>query len=182
MAQRRLSEVLAGAAVLAAAIGFLVFAVTTSGRPVGGGYVLHASFDRIDGLEPGSDVRMAGVKIGSVESTHIDPKTFQAEVTFSVARDIALPTDSSAEVSSSGLLGGVSLLLTPGGEQATIPPGGTVTITQSAVSLEELLGKFIFNVGELSTAVQKSLHQGPMSGQGPGAAPKSGGAVVPPLQ
>ena len=191
MAERRISEVLAGAVVLAVAIGFLGYAVVKTGGAGGGGYVLHASFDRIDGLGPGSDVRMAGVKVGSVEATHIDPKTFQAQVDFSVSKAIKLPTDSSAQVTSSGLLGGVFLALAPGGEAATIPAGGQVTITQSAVSLEDLLGKFIFNVGDLSSAVQKSLRQGPMSGSSSGqdaapsqppAATPGGSGALPPLK
>ncbi len=194
MAERRISELLAGAVVLVVAIGFLGYAVVNTGHAGGGGYTLHASFDRIDGLAPGSDVRLAGVKVGSIDATRIDPKTFQAVVDFSVASDIKLPTDSSAQVTSSGLLGGVFLALAPGGEAAIIPPGGQVTITQSAVSLEDLLGKFIFNVGDLSSAVQKSLHQGPMSqpstpqpsgpdspdgksGETPG-----GGSALPPLK
>ncbi len=180
MAQRNLSELLAGAAVLVVAIGFLGFAVANTGHGDGNGYTLHASFDRIDGLAPGSDVRMAGVKVGSVEATRIDPSTFQAIVDFSVARAIRLPTDSSAQVTSSGLLGGTFLGLSPGGETAIIPAGGTVTITQSAVSLEDLLGKFIFNVGDLTSAVQKSLRQ---QGQPPQAAPPpASSSALPPLK
>ncbi len=182
MARRNLSELLAGAVVLAAAVGFLGYTVVTTGRTGGGGYTLHARFDRIDGLMPGSDVRMAGVKVGSVEATRIDPKTFQAVVDFSVAPDIRLPTDSSAQVTSSGLLGGVSLVLAPGGEAALIPPGGQVTITQSAVSLEDLLGKFIFNVGDLAGAVQKSLQKQGQENQPPAQGGAGGGHGLPPLK
>ena len=186
MARRNISELLAGAVVLVVAIGFLGYAVVNTGHVGGGGYTLHARFDKIDGLAPGSDVRMAGVKVGSVEATRIDPKTFQADVDFTVAHDIQLPTDSSAQVTSSGLLGGVFLALAPGGETAIIPPGGAVTITTGAVSLEDLLGKFIFNVGDLSSAVEKSLRQGPMSNQPqsaqPSAAKPGGASPLPPLQ
>jgi phospholipid/cholesterol/gamma-HCH transport system substrate-binding protein len=164
--RRNVSELAAGTVVLVVAGAFLAYAVVHTGRS-DGGYSLHASFDSVGGLTPGADVRMAGVKVGTVEQTSIDPKTFQAQVTFSVASAIALPKDSSAQVSSAGLLGGPYLSLVPGGDTANIPPGGTVTITQGAVSLEDLLGKFIFNVGDLSSNVGKALEKGL-----PPAAPK----------
>lgn len=178
MARRNPSELLAGAVVLAVAIGFLGYTVVTTGQAGSGGYTLHARFERIDGLRPGSDVRMAGVKVGSVEATRIDPRTFQAVVDFTVAPDIRLPTDSSAQVTSSGLLGGVFLALAPGGEEKLIPPGGQVTITQSAVSLEDLLGKFIFNVGDLAGAVQKSLQKQ----AAPASPAPPGGQLLAPLK
>jgi phospholipid/cholesterol/gamma-HCH transport system substrate-binding protein len=159
MAQRNVSELIAGAVVLVAAAGFLIYAVANTGRGAVGGYTLSGRFDRIDGLSGGSDVRIAGVKVGRVTSTHIDPKTYQAVVTFTVQSSIEVPRDSSAEVTSDGLLGGKFLALVPGGDEKMLPPGGVVQITQSAVSLEELLGKFIFSVSDLSSNVQKHLRE-----------------------
>ena len=149
MPQRNVAEIAAGAVVLAAAIGFLGYAVANSGRVDLGGYTLHARFNAIDGLSPGSDVRMAGVKVGSVRATHLDPQSYQAVVDFTVAGDVKLPTDSSAAVTSDGLLGGKYLGLEAGGETKMIPPDGQVTITQSSISIEQLLGKFIFSMGNL---------------------------------
>ncbi len=80
-------------------------------------------------------------------------------VTFTVAPNLHLPKDSSAEITSDGLLGGKFLALVPGGDEKMLADGGEVTITQSAVSLEQLLGKFIFSVGDLASNVQKQLHQ-----------------------
>lgn len=160
MAGRNLSELLAGGVVLAVAASFLGYAVANTGRSTMAGIHLTARFEHIDGLAVGSDVRMAGVKVGSVAGTRVDPDTFQAVVSFTLAANIKLPTDSSAEITSDGLLGGKFLALVPGGDTKTIPDGGNVTITQSAASLESLLGKFIFNVGELTDQVQKSLKQG----------------------
>ena len=166
---RRASEILAGAVVLVVAVGFLAYAGTSTGRGGVSGYRLNADFNRIDGLVDGSDVRLAGVKVGRVEYTSIDPKTFQAHVVFTLRSDIQLPRDSSAEVASEGLLGGRYLLLSPGGDEENIKPGGRVTITQSAVNLEDLLGKFIFNVGDLASAVQKTLPKNkPDTGGGKG--------------
>lgn len=159
MAKRRLSELAAGAAVLVVAIGFLGYAVANTGRGTVAGYSLHAKFERIDGLTLGSDVRLAGVKVGTITAAGVDPKTYQAMVTFTVAPNLHLPKDSSAEITSDGLLGGKFLSLVPGGDEKMLADGGEVTITQSAVSLEQLLGKFIFSVGDLASNVQKQLHQ-----------------------
>ncbi len=167
MAQRNAAELLAGAIVLVAAIGFLGYAVANSGRLELSGYSLHAKFSAIDGLNPGADVRMAGVKIGTVTGERLDPQSYQAVVNFTVAGDIKLPKDSSAGITSDGLLGGKYLGLEPGGDTQTIPPGGEVTITQSSISIEQLLGKFIFSMGNLS---------GGQKPQGDGAAPASPGA------
>ncbi len=157
MAGRNLSELIAGAAVLAVAAGFLGYAVANTGRATMGGVTLHAKFERADGLASGSDIRMAGVKVGSVSSTRVDPETFQAVVTFTVQSSLKLPKDTSAEITSDGLLGGKFITLVPGGDTKTLAEGGEVTITQSAVSLEQLLGKFIFSVSDLTGAVQKTL-------------------------
>jgi phospholipid/cholesterol/gamma-HCH transport system substrate-binding protein len=155
MARRNAAEVLAGLLVLVVAAGFLAYALATSGAASVPGYSLSAEFDRIDGLTVGSDVRMAGVKVGSVTATSIDPKTYLADVGFTVQKDIQLPTDSSASIASQSLLGGKYLSLVPGGSEQMIAPGGRVTITQGSVSLEDLLGKFIFSVTDLVSSLQK---------------------------
>ena len=159
MAQRNLTELLAGAVVLVVALGFLGYAVANTGRSSGSGITLTARFDRIDGLAIGSDVRLAGVKVGAVRTAVIDPKTYQAVVTFSVQSGLNLPKDSSAEIASDSLLGGKILSLVPGGDDKTLVDGSSVTITQSSVSFEQILGKFIFSVSDLSANVQKSLDQ-----------------------
>ncbi len=159
MAKRSGIEVVTGLAVLVAAIGFLAYALISTGRVSGSGQELLARFENIGSLAAGSDVKIGGVSVGRVLSTSIDSKTFQAIVRFSVQSDIKLPTDSSAQVSSGGLLGGAFLSLSPGGADAIVPDGGTITITQGATNLEDLLGKFIFNVGSLADATQQSLKQ-----------------------
>jgi phospholipid/cholesterol/gamma-HCH transport system substrate-binding protein len=169
MASRNLTEIAAGAVVLLVAGGFLFYAVANTGRGTVSGTHLFAKFDRIDGLAVGSDVRVAGVKVGSISGTGVDPKTFQATVNFTVQPSLRIPRDSSAEVTSDGLLGGKFIALVPGGDDKTLAEGGEVTITQSAVSLEQLLGKFIFSVSDLTGAVQKQMKE---NGQDPAAPPK----------
>jgi phospholipid/cholesterol/gamma-HCH transport system substrate-binding protein len=148
MKGRSIAEVAAGAIVLVVAAVFLVFAVTNSGRSgvSGASQTLTARFDRIDGLAPGADVRIAGVKVGSVVNQRIDPSTFLAVLTMRIDGSLRIPTDSSAEIASEGLLGGRFVSIVPGGADRTLPDGGQITITQSAVSLESLLGRFIFSM------------------------------------
>ena len=108
-------ESIIGALVLALAIGFFVF--TYNRVEVGNmdGYELVAKFDRIDGLQVGSDVRMSGIKVGTVLGQELDKENFLAVVHFTVSPDIHLPVDSSAAITSEGLLGGHYLSLSPGG-------------------------------------------------------------------
>jgi phospholipid/cholesterol/gamma-HCH transport system substrate-binding protein len=180
MAKRNASELIAGAVVLVVALGFLGYAVANTGRGVGAGYTLHARFDHIDGIAVGSDVRVAGVKVGAVSEARIDPQSFQAVVSFTMANAIQLPEDSSVVVTSDGLLGTKFLAVAPGGDTKTLADGGTVKITQSSVSLEDLLGKFIFSVGDLSSNVQKHLRQEDQAaGAQPPGAPANPGALAP---
>ncbi len=169
MSRHGVAEVATGACVLLVAGGFLAYAVAHSGRTMGSGYVLHAQFDHIDGLSTGADVRMAGVKVGEVVEEHIDPKTFLAEVSLTVQDSLRLPKDTGASIVSESLLGGKYISLSPGGDETDLQPGQTITITQSSVSLEELLGKFIFSVTNLNSA-----KSGQSTGQ-PGAAQPEGG-------
>lgn len=165
-------ETITGAVVIVLAAGFLGYAVAHSGRSVGAGYPLHATFDSIDGLGIGSDVKVAGVKVGSVTATGIDPNTYQAAVTFTVEDAIKLPKDSSASVASEGLLGGKYLLLQPGGDTAMLGPGGRITITQSSVNIEELLGKFVFSAANLANSKPSEGSEGTAAGATAGAGSK----------
>ena len=149
-------EFLTGLLVLAALAGMLALAVFGSGRKTGTGYRLRASFSHIDGLSVGGDVRLAGVGIGQVVSERVDPKTYQAEVVFTVRDGIRLPTDSSAVVTSDSLLGGKYLAIGPGGADTILQPGGRMTLTQGSISLEQLLSKFIFSVTDTLTAQKKA--------------------------
>jgi phospholipid/cholesterol/gamma-HCH transport system substrate-binding protein len=173
MARRGFAEVATGAVVLLAAAGFLAYAVAHSGQGSVSGYTLYAKFGQIDGIHSGSDVRMAGVKVGSVTDTELDPKTYLAVVTMSVRNDLKLPKDTGAVITTEGLLGGKYISLSPGGDTQMLQPGQTITITQGSISIEDLLGKYIFST--TSTGSQKS---GEGSGGGQGSSQGSG---LPPL-
>jgi phospholipid/cholesterol/gamma-HCH transport system substrate-binding protein len=142
---RNLLETLLGAVVLIVAVGFLAFAYSSSQVQQNGGYELIARFDKVDGLERGSDVRISGIKIGAVVDQSLDPETYRAEVRFSLREDVRLPADTSAAVVSNGLLGGKYLALVPGGDIEMLEAGDEVTLTQSAVNLEDLIGHMIFS-------------------------------------
>jgi phospholipid/cholesterol/gamma-HCH transport system substrate-binding protein len=163
MKGRSLAEVATGAIVLTVAAIFLVYAVMHSGRSPAtrDGLQLTARFDNIDGISSGSDVRIAGVRVGSVTGSRIDPVTFGAELILRVDRSLQLPTDTSAEVTSEGLLGGKYISLVPGGSDQYLADNGRITETQGSVSLEALLGRFIFSVTQLN-------NQPPAAGNGAG--------------
>src|SRR5690349_16136946 len=169
MKARNLAEMATGAVVLAIAALFLVYAILHSGRGAvaAEGMTLHANFDRIDGLANGADVRIAGVKVGTVTDSRIDPQTFAAELTMRVDRSLKLPTDTSAEVTSEGLLGGKYISLVPGGSEKLLADGSRITETQGSVSLEALLGKFIFSVTQMNT--QQQSQAGEQGAASPGA-------------
>lgn len=155
-ARRNMAELITGVAVLLGLALMLVAAIVGEGRKTDStGYALHASFGHIDGLGVGSDVRLAGVTVGQVTQERVNPATYKAEVTFTVRPDIKLPTDSAAIITSDSLLGGKYIALSPGGDDSTLKAGSTMNQTQGAISLEQLLSKFIFSVTDTLTRANK---------------------------
>lgn len=140
-----LVESLIGAAVLLVAGWFLIFAYERTDSADRDGYILEAKFNRADGLSIGSDVRVSGIKVGSVTSQHLDTDTFQAVIKFSVRDEVKLPEDTAAAVTAEGLLGGVYLSLIPGGMLEVLEDGDEISETQDSIDLLGLIGKFAFN-------------------------------------
>lgn len=143
-----LFEALIGAVVLGVAAVFLVFAFSTTDVGAVNGYEVTATFDRVDGVNAGADVRMSGIKIGTVTQLELDPQTFLARATLNIDSAVELPSDSSAEITTEGLLGGKYMAIVPGGAEDTIPDGGRIQFTQSSISLEGLIGRFGFGLGD----------------------------------
>jgi len=136
MSKGQLFESLIGVLVLAVAGLFLFYAYQASGRALTARtYSLGAVFGRVDGVTPGAEVRISGVKVGAVSNSTLDPKTFEARVTLSVARDVAIPEDSVAKVVSDGILGGAHVSIEPGGSDVMLAEGDTIAITQGSVDL-----------------------------------------------
>lgn len=137
-------ETVMGAVVLAIAGFFLAFAYGTSDlRPVAG-YQLIARFNNVEGLTSGSDVRVGGVKVGSIVDQRLDPQDYRAVLVLSIRSDVKLPTDTEAFVTSDGLLGANYIRLKPGHADTLLKPGDELTKTHDVVDLEQLMGRVIF--------------------------------------
>ena len=149
-------ETVMGGVVLVVAALFLFFAYSTSQVRAVQGYQVTAQFERVGALRDGGDVRIAGVKIGSIVSETLDPKTFLADVRMSIDPAYKLPDDTVAEIVSNGLLGDQYMSLVPGGSEQMIRPGGRIKFTQAPVSLENLIGQMIFS----QPGAQKKPEQG----------------------
>ena len=137
-------ETAVGGMVLLTAIIF-IFYVANVTNSVGGnnGLTLKASFRSADGITAGTDVRMAGVKIGTVTDMWLDPESFRAQIIFSLREDLKIPDDSGVAVSQDGLLGGTFVEVIPGGSEFELQDGAEFLDTQGSVSLVSLLLKFV---------------------------------------
>jgi phospholipid/cholesterol/gamma-HCH transport system substrate-binding protein len=142
-----LTEILVGGAVLAAALGFFVYAVSGSGLARPEGYELTASFRSAEGITVGTEVRLAGVRVGTVTAMELNPETFRADTTFTVSETLDLPDDSAVAIASEGLLGGSFVEIIPGGSPFVLGPGEAILDTQSSVSLITLLMRFVSGEG-----------------------------------
>jgi phospholipid/cholesterol/gamma-HCH transport system substrate-binding protein len=108
-------------------------------------YQVAAKFDNIGGLKPRAAVKSAGVVVGRVESIGFDDKSYQARVVLQLEKKFAFPKDSSAKILTAGLLGEQYLGLEPGAAEKNLAAGDTITQTQSAVVLENLISQFLYN-------------------------------------
>nr|WP_111298773.1 outer membrane lipid asymmetry maintenance protein MlaD [Paracoccus saliphilus] len=136
------TELWAGAAVLALAVAFLAWAAQDR-WPGAQGYHVTASFPDVDGVSVGTEVRLAGVKIGRVSDIQLNPQTFLADAVLQIPDGIVLPVDSAALIQSDGLLGGAYIQLQPGGSMDNLGPGDEIEDVQGAVSLLQLMLKFV---------------------------------------
>ena len=144
MISRNIAETLVGALVLGIAIVFAVLLWRFSDVGFGAGqYTVNAKFRSAEGITVGTDVRLAGVKIGSVSNLSLDPKTFQAIARLSIKPEYQMPEDSAAIISSEGLLGGNFVEILPGGSYELMVDGSEFSETQGAISFISLLMKFV---------------------------------------
>ncbi len=141
---RNAIETVMGAVVLAVAGMFVFFAYSTAELQSVRGYDVSAAFYKIGGLNAGGDVRISGIKVGTVTSYDLDPETFDAVVRMSIAPHIKLPIDTVASIASEGILGGKYVRLEPGNEKTFIEDGGVIGKTRDFRSLEDQVGEIIF--------------------------------------
>ena len=137
-------ETVLGGVVLVVAVVFLLFALNTAQVKTIEGYDLTAAFFKVGGLTPGSDVRINGIKVGTVKDLQLDSKTFDAVVTMSIRSDVKVPSDSVAGIGSAGIIGSKFITLEPGGAQDFIAGGGKIAKTKDFKSLEDQVGDIIF--------------------------------------
>lgn len=145
--QNNTVETLIGAVVIAVAAVFLFFAYTTTGSGSVSGYEVTARFSSADGINTGTDVRLHGIKIGTVSSITLDPRTYMAIAHFSIRNDVKIPEDSAVKITSSGLLGNSYIAIQPGGSEAMIKSGGELTNTQGSVDIMGLIGRAVMGGG-----------------------------------
>ena len=137
-------ETIIGAGVIVIAVVFFTYLYKAADVQAGtGGYRVIASFDSIDGVSVGSDVRVAGIKVGSVVEQRLDTDIYEAAVVFAIKPGVKLPTDSSAKVTSEGLLGDRYVAIEPGGDDTMLSEGGIIQYTQGPIDLMSIIGEFV---------------------------------------
>lgn len=159
--QKNILETIMGAVVLIVAGTFLAFAYKGSEMRVEDGYTVRANFSNASGITLGSDVRVGGVKVGVVSELGLDPETYEAVLHMQIGNSTRLPKDSSASIVSSGLLGEKYIQIAPGGDDKMLAAGDKISFTQSAVNLEELIGKFVFSGGGVDKAKESGSTSNP---------------------
>lgn len=141
-------ETLIGGAVVFVAALFFYYGWNTTGSGAVAGYEVIGKFDRVDGISVGTDVRMAGIKIGAVATQELDQKTYRALVRMTIRNDVKLPEDSSVKVASEGLLGGQYLSVSPGGSDVMMKAGSEFETTQGSIDLLSLLMQAFMGGGD----------------------------------
>lgn len=143
------AEVAVGGLVLATALGFGFYVLQSTGMSgSSGSYPLTASFRSAEGVSVGTDIRLAGVKVGTISQMALNPETFRADATLSVQENIQIPNDSAIAITSEGLLGGNFVEVIPGASYDYLAAGDEIIDTQGSVSLVSLLMKFVSGSGE----------------------------------
>jgi phospholipid/cholesterol/gamma-HCH transport system substrate-binding protein len=170
MPRTNVAETLIGAAVVVLALVFAALAYYRTGAGGLSGYEVNAKLAKVDGLAVGTDVRLAGIKVGTVSSLTLDPKTYLVTVHMDIRKDVKLPVDSSILVTQAGFLGGQYLSITPGGDEQMMAAGAFFDNAQGSIDLMNLVGRFATGAGT-SNQPPPQKPQGPVKAPDPGAGP-----------
>jgi phospholipid/cholesterol/gamma-HCH transport system substrate-binding protein len=171
--QNNLTETLIGLGVVALAVGFLTLSYYRTGGSTLSGYEVNAKVAKADGLAVGTDVRLAGIKVGTVSDLTLDSKTYLVTVHMNIRNDVKLPVDSSVLVTQAGFLGGQYLSITPGGDDKMMVAGSYFENAQGSIDVMSLVGRFASG-DSLSNQAPKPkapAPQGPVKAPDPGAGP-----------
>jgi phospholipid/cholesterol/gamma-HCH transport system substrate-binding protein len=154
--KQNIVETVLGALVLVIAILFFFYSTGTANVGTSSaGYSVKAQFSDIGSLNVGDDVKISGVTVGKVSEIRLDQTYYNAEVSLAIDKHVKLPLDTSARISSKGLLGGTYMALDIGGDAEMLGDNDVIEITQSAQNLEQLLGQFIFSLSDSKTEEKK---------------------------
>ena len=161
--QNSATETLIGAAVVLAAALLLLFVYLGKGSGGASGYPLNVRLAKADGLGVGTEVRLSGIKVGSVTDMTLDPNTYLVTVHMNMDPSVKIPVDSSILVTSAGLLGGQYLSITPGGDDKMLASGGTIENAQGSIDIMSLVGRFATGgaTSNQPPAAPQSLPSGP---------------------
>jgi phospholipid/cholesterol/gamma-HCH transport system substrate-binding protein len=173
MQQNNIAESLIGAAVVAIALVIAALAYYRTGSGGMSGYEINAKLSKADGLAVGTDVRLAGIKVGTVSDLTLDPKTYLVTVHMNIQHDVQLPADSSILVTQSGFLGGQYLSITPGGEDKMMTAGSYFENAQGSIDVMGLVGRFATggSTSNQPPPPKPQAPQGPVRAPDPGAGP-----------
>jgi len=171
MQQNNIAETLIGAGVVAVALVFAALAYYRTGSGSMSGYEINAKLSKADGLAVGTDVRLAGIKVGTVSDLTLDPRTYLVTVHMNIQHDVKLPVDSSILVTQAGFLGGQYLSITPGGDDKMMTAGTYFENAQGSIDVMGLVGRFATGGSTTNLPPQPK----PQAPQGPVRAPDPGG-------
>ena len=171
MQQNNIAESLIGAGVVAVALVFAALAYYRTGGGGLSGYEINAKLSKADGLAVGTDVRLAGIKVGTVSDLTLDPRTYLVTVHMNIQHDVKLPVDSSILVTQAGFLGGQYLSITPGGDDKMMTAGTYFENAQGSIDVMGLVGRFATGGSTTNQPPQPK----PQAPQGPVPAPDPGG-------
>ena len=149
--QNNAAEVLIGLAVVVLAVLFLAFLYMRTGSGSASGYDIQAQLPKVDGLGVGTDVRISGIKVGTVSSLALNPKNYLVLVTMDINKGTEIPADSSLQVTSSGILGGQYISIQPGGDDKLLAAGGMIENAQGSADLMSMIGHFALGGNGSST-------------------------------
>lgn len=152
LVRENLFEAFVGVLVVLLAVWFLFFAWDRTGGGAADGIHVKALFPSANGVAVGTDVRVAGLKVGTVSNQKLDRGSWQAELTLTLDKGVQIPSDSSAAITSEGLLGGSFIALQPGGATTPLKDGDTILDTQGSVDMMGLIGSFINKGGSGDSA------------------------------
>ena len=145
--RENLVEALVGLLVVLLAVWFVLFAWQRTGGGIRDSIRVSALFPAANGVSVGTDVRIAGLKVGSVAAQRLEPESYQAEVVLALDPNVSIPSDSTAAITAEGLLGGTYIALIPGGAETRLKDGDTIFDTQGSIDMMGMIGSFINRSG-----------------------------------